>query len=154
MPYPGSPVIDITEISEATRERCSMATVWAIIPPIDAPSTWAALHAEVVQEADGVGGHVGERVRHRWERLVGQRRGHHRTDVDLDPIEGGGQPGVPVVEPDDVATTGRQLLAEAVIPGDQLGREPSDEEEGGVVGRAEGLELQLDPSAECCSGHG
>ncbi len=40
-PYSSSPVIDMTEMSEATRVGCSMATVWAIIPPIDAPTTWA-----------------------------------------------------------------------------------------------------------------
>jgi len=40
-PYSGSPVIDMIEMSEATRAGCSMATVWAIIPPMDAPMRWA-----------------------------------------------------------------------------------------------------------------
>ena len=29
------------ETSERTRSGCSIAIVWAIIPPIEAPTTWA-----------------------------------------------------------------------------------------------------------------
>jgi hypothetical protein len=29
------------EVSERTRSGCSMATAWAIMPPIEAPTTWA-----------------------------------------------------------------------------------------------------------------
>ena len=35
------PVVDITDVSVSTRSGCSMATAWAIIPPSDAPTTWA-----------------------------------------------------------------------------------------------------------------
>ena len=40
-PYSGSPVIDMIDVRVRTRVGCSMAMVWAIIPPIDAPTTWA-----------------------------------------------------------------------------------------------------------------
>ena len=40
-PYSGSPVVDIIEVSVSTRSGCSIAIVWAIIPPIDAPTTCA-----------------------------------------------------------------------------------------------------------------
>ena len=35
------PVVDMIETSERTRSGCSIAIVWAIIPPIEAPTTWA-----------------------------------------------------------------------------------------------------------------
>ena len=31
----------MTDASERTRPGCSIAIVWAIMPPIDAPRTWA-----------------------------------------------------------------------------------------------------------------
>ncbi len=40
-PYPGSPVLDMIDVSVSTREGCSMAMVWAIMPPMDAPMRWA-----------------------------------------------------------------------------------------------------------------
>ena len=33
---------DMIEIRLFTRSGCSAATIWAIMPPIDAPTTWAA----------------------------------------------------------------------------------------------------------------
>ena len=38
---PGAPVADMMEVSESTRSGCSMATVWAIIPPMETPTTCA-----------------------------------------------------------------------------------------------------------------
>ena len=38
----GSPVVDMIDVSVSTRSGCSIAIVWTIIPPIDAPTTWAA----------------------------------------------------------------------------------------------------------------
>ncbi len=35
------PVVDIIETSDRTRSGLSIASVWAIIPPIEAPTTWA-----------------------------------------------------------------------------------------------------------------
>ena len=48
--------------SEITRSGCVAAIVWAIIPPIEAPTTWARSMLQVVEQPDGVGGHVLERV--------------------------------------------------------------------------------------------
>ena len=36
-----APVLPMIETSESTRSGCLAATVWAIIAPIDAPTTWA-----------------------------------------------------------------------------------------------------------------
>ncbi len=41
VPTVGSPGMLITEISERRRAGCSIAIVCTIIPPIDAPRTWA-----------------------------------------------------------------------------------------------------------------
>ena len=38
----GAPVVDMIDVSDSTRAGCRMASVWAIIPPIDAPTTCAA----------------------------------------------------------------------------------------------------------------
>jgi hypothetical protein len=38
-PTIGSPVVDMIDVSDSTRDGCSIAIVWAIIPPIDAPTT-------------------------------------------------------------------------------------------------------------------
>ena len=35
------PVLDMIETIERTRSGCSIAVVWAIIPPIEAPTRWA-----------------------------------------------------------------------------------------------------------------
>ena len=35
------PVVDMIETSERTRSGWRAARLWAIIPPIDAPTTWA-----------------------------------------------------------------------------------------------------------------
>ena len=64
-PTSGSPVVDMIDVSVRTRVGCSMAMVWAIIPPIDAPTTWAASMPRSSSSADGVVGHVGEQVRRR-----------------------------------------------------------------------------------------
>ncbi len=57
------PVVDMTLVSERTRPGCSIAIVWAIIPPIDTPTTWAESQPEMVEQADGVAGQVAHRVR-------------------------------------------------------------------------------------------
>ena len=40
-PTSGSPVVDMIEVKVRTRAGCSMAIVWAIIPPIEAPTMCA-----------------------------------------------------------------------------------------------------------------
>ncbi len=39
--YSGSLLVDMIDVIESTRSGCSMAMVWTIIPPIDAPTTCA-----------------------------------------------------------------------------------------------------------------
>ena len=36
------PVVDMIDVSESTRSGRRIAIVWAIMPPIDTPTTWAA----------------------------------------------------------------------------------------------------------------
>ena len=48
------PVLDMIEVRLSTRSGWSMVSCWAIIPPIDTPTTCAALDAEVVQDGEGV----------------------------------------------------------------------------------------------------
>jgi hypothetical protein len=36
------PVVDMIEVNDRTREVCSTAIVWAIMPPIEMPTTCAA----------------------------------------------------------------------------------------------------------------
>src|SRR5437763_2861789 len=40
-PTQNRPVVDMIETSERTASGCLAASVWAIMPPIDAPTTWA-----------------------------------------------------------------------------------------------------------------
>lgn len=40
-PYSLSPVEDIIDVKVSTRSGQERAIVWAIIPPIEAPTTWA-----------------------------------------------------------------------------------------------------------------
>ena len=65
------------EVSVRTRSGCSMAMAWAIIPPIEAPTMCADGEPEGVEQADRVGGHVGQEVRH-LDRLA-LRRGQERV---------------------------------------------------------------------------
>ena len=41
-PLQRAPVLDMIDTSDSTRSGCSAAIVWAIMPPIEAPTTWAA----------------------------------------------------------------------------------------------------------------
>ncbi len=133
-PYSGSPVIDMIEMSDATRPGCSMATVWAIIPPIDAPITWArgmrrwsSRPTASTAMSDSVYGTGGSGC-------SDERGVDHRHQVDLGAVEAGRQAAVAVVVADDVVPAGRQPGAQGVVPGDELGGEAHDEEEGRVVG--------------------
>ena len=56
------PVVDMIETSERTRSGRRIAIVWPIIPPIEAPTTLADVHAEVVHQPEGVVGHVAQQV--------------------------------------------------------------------------------------------
>ena len=41
-PLQRAPVLDMIEASDSTRSGCRAAIVWAIMPPIEAPTMWAA----------------------------------------------------------------------------------------------------------------
>jgi len=49
------------EVSDRTRSECSIATVWAIMPPIDAPTTWALGSSRRVYRLT-VARHIGQLV--------------------------------------------------------------------------------------------
>ena len=82
-PTERSPVVDMIEQSERTRSGRSIAIVWAIIPPIDAPTTWAAPMSSWSSRPTASAAMSRERVRGtvagRGER--GQQRGR------ADPVE-------------------------------------------------------------------
>jgi hypothetical protein len=126
-----------------------MAMVWAIIPPIDAPTTMRGARAQVVEQADRVVGHVLQRVARRQlarDELAGGRG----RDVAQD----GRAPVVPVVEPDDPQAAGGEALAELLAPGEHLGAEPHDEERHGVLVVPELLVAELDvPDGAALLGH-
>ena len=98
------PVFDMIEQRLSTRSGWSIVSCWAIIPPIDTPTTCAAGDAEVVEQGHGIGGHVGEQVVRLRVAPVGERleqRGprRHRTRGLRR------QPDVAVVHPDDPEPT-------------------------------------------------
>ena len=124
------------EVSERTSSGCSAASIWAIMPPIEAPTTWAGAMSELAEQAGGVLRHVRERVllrpgSRRAQHLLGDRR---RAEVEV-----GGAADVAVVEADDVEATLGELCAEVLVPGDHLRRQAHDQQDRGVVGVAEGL---------------
>ena len=140
----GSPVELITDVSDRTRAGCTMAIVWATIPPIDAPDDVGGGDLESVEQADAVVGHVRQRVRHVRHRPAGQRRLQRCLPVGRGSIELCRQAAVTVVEADDVAPTGRDLPAELGVPARQLDHETSDQQHGWIVGRPERLVLDVD----------
>ena len=111
----------ITDIIDATRSGCSIAIVWAIIPPIDAPTTWArstprwsSRPIASAAMSDSVYGDLGDRL------AAGDGR-HHGHRVDGLTVELRRQAAVAVVEADDVVALGGEELAEPGVPVDQLG---------------------------------
>ena len=111
------------------------------MPPIETPATCAAEMPEVVQQADGVLGHVRERVR---------RAG--ATGECLDDV---GPPdpmlaqlrrttGVAVVVADDEEPVVGQAGAELAVPPTHRAAEAHDQQDGGIVRRTERLVTELD----------
>ena len=100
LPCRRSPVFDMIEHRLSTRSGWSIVSCWAIIPPIDTPTTCAAPTPRWSSSADGVGGHVGQQVVGAGVAPVGealeQRRPGRRRPLGLRR-----QPDVAVVHPDD-----------------------------------------------------
>ena len=105
------------------------------------------------EQAERIGGHVAERVRHRRNWLLAQRSHHHGTDVDRLTVELGGQTAVAIVESDDEEPALGELAAEAFVPHRHLGGEPHDEQEGRMLGVTEGVVLEFDTGLDNRSGH-
>ena len=144
-----SPIVDMIDVTLSSRSGCSIAIVCTIIPPIDVPTMCADGDVEVVEQADRVGGHVGERVRHVGHVTAGQHRRHHRVGVDLDTVELGRQAAVAVVEPDrraarDRASIWQKLVLQAII----WAVKPMTSSRAGSSG-AEGVVFELDSGGKC-----
>ena len=80
-----SPVFDMIDVRLATLPGWWIASAWAIIPPIDTPTTWARVDAEVVEQPGGVVGHVADRVRRLGE-------ASRETAAAISPAPGRGGP--------------------------------------------------------------
>jgi hypothetical protein len=99
-------------VSDSTRSGCSMAIVCTIIPPIDAPTMWAAGISSAssrptasAASSDSVyGASIG---------LPGDERGVHRHHVRWRAVGLGRQPGVAVVESDHPEAPIEQLRDES-----------------------------------------
>jgi len=63
-----------------------------------------------------------------------------------------GEARIPIVEPDDVMTPVREVLAEAVIPVDQLARKPADQKERPGRAVSEGFILDMNAISRCSQG--
>ena len=99
-----------------------------------------ALDLEVVEQADAVGGHLGQAVRGgalvAAEDLAEGRDRGAREDRRA--------PDVAVVVADDVEAAAGEVLAEVLVPAEHLRAQTHDEQHRGVGGIAEGLEADLD----------
>ena len=94
-----APVVDMIDVRVRTRAGCSAATVWAIMPPIDTPATWAdsmssASSSPTVSAAMSV-----EVVLLRREAA-----GEHRGQARRPEARVRRAAGVAVVEPDDLGS--------------------------------------------------
>ena len=99
-PKPGSPVVDMIDVTVRSRWGCSIAIVCTIIPPIEAPAMWArsmssasstAMPSAAMSESVYGTGHLVA------VHACVEERGH----VERDAIEVGREPAVAVVVADD-----------------------------------------------------
>ena len=153
LPCLRSPVFDMIDVRLATRPGCSMAIVWAIMPPIDMPTTWARAtprwsSSPMPSSAMSFNRYVGWAAR-RETRLSSTSAGRRRLVLVV-----GRQPDVPVVVADDAERTGRgQLLDELVRPPDELAAQAHHEQEHRCVVVAVDVVLDRDAVGRCRS-HG
>jgi len=103
------------------------------------------LDAEVVQEAEAVGGHVVQGVR-RAGGQAGEGTDQGAT-ADAAP-QPRGPPGVTVVEAHHVEAVLGQLPAQLLVPPRERAAEAHDEQQRLAVGTAEGLVAQLHTRAD------
>ena len=117
------------DVSERTRSGWSIAISWAIMPPIDMPTTWALVDAERVEQADRIVGHVAravysERSRRRSITALASSRFGRRDAGEL-----GRQAAVAVVERDHPEPAGDELVDEPLRPVDQLPTQPHHQQQ-------------------------
>jgi hypothetical protein len=97
--------------------------------------------AERVQQSDRVGSHIRQRVRHRGQ-VAGERRGQvRRRGIG----QVGGEPGVTIVEADDLQAAFDERMAEGVRPINRLRGDPHDEQHESRIGAPEALVGDVDP---------
>ena len=114
-PFQRLPVFDMIETSERTSSGRRAASVWAIMPPIEAPTMWAGASSELAQQPGGVVCHVAQVVEDRIDLSRQQLARRGRGAVDP-----GRAADVAVVEADHLESASDQLLAELVGPADHL----------------------------------
>ena len=122
-----------------TRCGCSMAITWAIIPPSDSPRTWAASISCIIEDRNGVGGHVRQHV------ALASRASRRVSEM-------GRQADIAIVEAQHPQPVIDEPLAPRLIEGDALATAPVDHHQRRVVRRTERLVVQLD-LAMTCYGH-
>ena len=127
------------ETSERTRSGCRAAIVWAIMPPIEAPTTCAALDPQVVEQPDAVARHVLERVA--GGPLVAPQELEHRRHGAVHPLR---PADVAVVEADHVEAAVGQRGAQVLVPAEHLRGEAHRQQHRGRLGVAERLVAELD----------
>ena len=128
------------DTSESTRSGCRAAIVWAIMPPIDAPTMWAGSmpssssspSPSSAMSASRYGGLLIRRVMISRALGVGPVAQVRRAA------------DVAVVVADHVEAAVGELVAEIGVPADHLGAETHDEQHGGTVRIAERLVAELD----------
>ena len=143
-PTSGSPVVDMIEVSVRTRSGCSMAMVWAIIPPIDAPTTWAD---SMPRASSRPTASAAMSVR-RYGTSTGSPCGggqERREEVAAGVVELRGAADVAVVVPDHEEPAVDERVAQLHRPGDHLRAEAHHQEQRLAARVPEGLVAELDP---------
>ena len=115
-----SPVFDMIDVRLATWPGWRMAIAWAIMPPIDAPTTWVGPMSRwssswAASSAMSSTVYVALTKRGAMTDKMSWRRGRRRR------VDGAREPDVAVVEPDHLEPGGDEQVDELQRPRDQLG---------------------------------
>jgi hypothetical protein len=118
------------EVRLRTRFRCPIASCWAIMPPIEAPTTCA-------EQTSSVASHVDQRVGRCSRALAALEQ---TPQVGISRLgEVGGQPDVAIVETDHPQALIREQQAEPFVPAKHLCGQAHHEQDGWIFGIAERL---------------
>ena len=136
------PVVDMMLVSDRTRPRVLDGHRLRDHAAHRDPDHVGGLEAEVVEQGDGVGGHVASAYGARTRRPA-----KARTSIDrvTRPPHLGGPAGVAVVVADDVEAALGEHPAELRVPPGHRAAQPHHQQQRLAVGVAEGLVAQLDP---------